>query len=81
MNLVKKYVGLFCMILAPVIVFFLFKAAITHIDPSGTKDFNKPAPWIIIIAVFTPIAAGLLIFGWYAFKGEYKHLPENSDEL
>ena len=24
---------------------------------------------------------GLMIFDWYAFKGEYDHLPESSNEL
>ncbi|MEY2639633.1 MAG: hypothetical protein RIR90_1115, partial [Bacteroidota bacterium] len=28
-------------------------------------------PWIIIITIFTPIAIGLVIFGYYAMKGEY----------
>ena len=32
-------------------------------------------------AVFIPIAIGLMIFGWYAFKGEYDRLPESSKEL
>jgi hypothetical protein len=37
--------------------------------------------WVIIIAIFTPIAVGLMIFGWYAFRGEYDHLPEKSEEI
>ena len=28
-----------------------------------------------------PIAIGLMIFGWYAVKGEYDHLPTKSEEL
>jgi L-cystine uptake protein TcyP (sodium:dicarboxylate symporter family) len=27
--------------------------------------------WFTIIPVFLPIALGLLLFGWYCFKGEY----------
>ena len=38
---------------------------------AGDKDINKPMPWIIIIFIFTPIAIGLTIFGWYAVKGDY----------
>jgi hypothetical protein len=31
--------------------------------------------------VFIPIAIGMMIFGYYAFKGEYDHLPVSSDEI
>ena len=52
-----------------------------RVDSTGTKDINKPVPWIIIITIFTPIAIGLMIFGYYSLKGEYDHLPESSDDL
>ena len=81
MNAVKKYLGIIWLLLAPVVIYFLVSGAITHIDPSGKKDINNPVIWVIIIAIFTPIAIGLMIFGWYAFKGEYNHLPESSEEL
>lgn len=58
------------MIIAPVIIFLLISGAINNIG-HGTKDINKPIPWIIIISIFTPIAAGLMVFGYYAVKGEY----------
>jgi hypothetical protein len=64
-----------------VVIYFLVRGAITNIDPAGTKDINNPVIWIIIIVIFTPIAVGLMIFGWYAFKGEYDHLPEDSSGL
>jgi hypothetical protein len=31
--------------------------------------------------VFIPIAIGMVLFGYYALKGEYDHLPESSDEI
>lgn len=80
MNTVKKILGLVWMVIAPVIIYFLVMGAIHNIG-EGTKDINKPVPWIIIISIFTPIAIGLMIFGWYALKGEYDHLPESSEEL
>ena len=58
------------MIIAPVIIFLLVSGAINNIG-NGTKDINKPIPWIIIITIFTPIAAGLMVFGYYAIKGEF----------
>ncbi|GAB4091381.1 DUF6814 family protein [Flaviaesturariibacter terrae] len=77
MNALKRYSGLLWMLLAPLVLYVLFSGALRHIDPAGNKDINKPIPWLIIIVVFTPIAVGLAIFGWYAWKGEYDRLPED----
>lgn len=81
MRTIKKLIGLICMIIGPVMIGALLVSAVKNIDLAGTLDINKPVPWIIIITIFTPIAVGLVIFGWYAWKGEYDHLPERSDEL
>ena len=69
------------MLIAPAVIFFLVSGAIKYIDLKGTKDINNPVIWIIIISIFTPIAIGLMIFGWYALKGEYDLLPESSAEV
>jgi hypothetical protein len=71
MNSLKKYAGIIWMLIAPIVIFILIYGAIININSTGTKDINKPIPWIIIITIFTPIAIGLFIFGFYAFKGEY----------
>ena len=81
MNQIKRIMGFVWMIIAPVIIYFLVMGAIHNISSTGTKDINKPIPWIIIISIFTPIAIGLMIFGYYALKGEYDKLPESSEEL
>jgi len=81
MNSLKRYLGLVWIILAPLAIYFMVMGAIHNIDVNGTKDINKPIPWIIIISVFTPIAVGLMIFGFYALKGEYDQLPESSEDL
>lgn len=81
MNSIKKILGIIWLLLAPVVIYFLVSGAITHIDPAGKKDINNPVIWVIIILIFTPIAIGLMIFGWYAIKGEYDHLPEKSTDL
>ena len=73
--------GLVWIILAPVIIYFLVTSAIQNVSSGGTKDINQPVPWIIIIGIFTPIANGLMIFGYYAMKGEYDKLPESSEEI
>jgi len=81
MNIIKKYLGIIWLLLAPVVIYFLVYGAVTNIDPAGKKDINNPVIWIIIITIFTPIAIGLMIFGWYALKGEYDNLPESSKEI
>lgn len=81
MNAIKKFLGIIWMILGPVVIFFLVSGAVENIDPEGKKDINNPVIWIIIITIFTPIAIALMIFGWYAFKGEYKKLPFDSSAL
>lgn len=81
MNTLKKYLGVVWLLLAPVVIYFLISGAVTNIDPAGKKDINNPVIWIIIIAIFAPIAIGLMIFGWYAWKNEYDKLPGNSKEI
>jgi purine-cytosine permease-like protein len=76
MNQIKKITGFVWMIIAPIVIFFLISGAIQNIG-NGNKDINKPIPWIIIITIFTPIAVGLMIFGWYCIKGEYDHQDDN----
>ena len=81
MNAIKKGLGVLWLLLGPAIIIFLLIGAIANIDAGGKKDINNPVIWIIIIAIFTPVSIGLMIFGWYAVKGEYDHLPESSSEL
>jgi hypothetical protein len=81
MNTIKKILGIVWILLGPMVIYFLVSGAITNIDPAGKKDINNPIIWIIIITIFTPIAIGLMIFGWYAWKNEYRHFPESSAEI
>ncbi|HEY0678775.1 MAG TPA: hypothetical protein VGD17_10850 [Chitinophagaceae bacterium] len=81
MRQLKRLIGIVCMLIGPILIGVLVVSAINNIDVKGNLDINKPVPWVIIISIFTPIAIGLVIFGWYAWKGEYDRLPETSDEL
>jgi len=81
MAAMKRYFGLIFLIIAPLVIYELVNGAVQNIDSVGKKDINNPIIWIIIISIFTPVAIGLVIFGWYAFRGEYDELPEHSDEL
>lgn len=77
MNILRKYLGLLWMILGPLTIYLLISTAYNTIDLNGKSDINKPVPWIIVIAIFTPICVGLSIFGYYAWTKEY----QSNDEL
>ncbi len=81
MNNLKKILGYVWMLLAPIVIIMLLKSAVVNISAGGTKDIHQPIPWIIIIGIFTPIAIGLFIYGYYCLKGEYESLPESSAEI
>jgi hypothetical protein len=79
MNQLKRIAGLIWILLGPAAVFYLIKTAASEISKKPLLDTK--IQWAVFVVVFIPIAIGMVIFGWYAFKGEYDHLPENSDEL
>jgi amino acid transporter len=83
MNTIKKYLGLVWMALAPILVVLMFIQAFEKIGAAaeGIAKTNTILQWAIILIIFLPISLGLAIFGYYAFKDEYAHLPESSDEL
>ena len=79
MNQLKRIAGIIWILLGPVAVFYLFKTAAGEITKKPVLDTK--IQWGVFIVVFIPIAIGMVIFGWYALKGEYDHLPERSEEL
>ena len=77
MDKLKRILGILWMVLGFVSVIALVMGAVENIDLHGKADINRPVPWIIIITILLfiiniiVIAIGLVIFGWYAWKGEY----------
>ena len=67
------------MLLGPVAVYYLIKTAAVEIAKKPVIDTK--IQWAVFIIVFVPIAIGMVIFGYFAFKGEYDHLPQSSEEL
>jgi len=65
--------------MGPAAIFYLIKTASEEIAKKPVIDTK--IQWIVFVVVFIPIAIGLMIFGWYAFKGEYDRLPESSKEV
>ena len=82
MNNLKKTAGfLWIALAAATVLFMLYRAnlEIGHAVQSGKADeiLNQRMFWFIIIPIFTPIMAGLALFGWYAWKGEYGRASNN----
>jgi hypothetical protein len=71
MDKLRQYLGLIWMFIGPVLFIMLLISAIDNINSNVKGDISNPIPWIIILGIFLPIAIGLSIFGWYAFKGDY----------
>jgi predicted Na+-dependent transporter len=79
MNAIKKYLGIVWMLLGPLGIFYLVKTAAAEIAKKPLIDTK--IQWAVFLIVFIPIAIGLVIFGYYAWKSEYDHLPETSDKI
>jgi predicted DNA repair protein MutK len=79
MNTIKRFAGIIWMALGPITCYFLISTAVSEIAKKPVIDTK--IQWGVFVLVLIPIAIGIMIFGWYAFKGEYDHLPESSAEL
>ena len=74
MDKLKRFLGIIWMLIGPVLFVMLLISAVNNINGNTKGDISNPIPWIIILAIFLPIAIGLSIFGWYALKGNYDRL-------
>ena len=79
MNTIKRFAGILWIILGPLAIFYLIKTAAEEIAKKPVIDTK--IQWIVFVVIFIPIAIGLMMFGWYALKGEYDKIPESSAEL
>ena len=79
MNKIKRLAGIIWMASGPLASFYLVKTALAEI--AAKPNIDTKIQWGVFVGVFIPIAVGIVIFGYYAFKGEYDHLPGSSDEL
>jgi purine-cytosine permease-like protein len=79
MNAIKKYSGIIWLLLGPIAIWYLVKTAASEIAKKPVLDTK--IQWIVFVVIFIPIAIGIMIFGYYALKGEYDHLPESSSEI
>ena len=79
MNQIKKYLGIVWMLLGPAGIYFLISTAMQEIAKKPVIDTK--IQWGVFVVIFIPIAIGMMIFGWFAFKGDYKQLPQSSSEI
>jgi hypothetical protein len=81
MTTLKKALGLVWMALGPVVLFYLIKTGASEIAKAEIAQksvLDAKIQWGVFIIVFIPIAFGLVLFGYYALKGEY---DEYGDEV
>ena len=79
MNSIKRFAGILWILLGPAAIYYLIKTASEEVAKKPVIDTK--IQWVVFVVIFLPVAIGLMIFGWYALKGEYDHLPESSEEL
>lgn len=79
MSHLKKLLGLLWMALGPLAIWYLVQTAIAETQAKPVIDTK--IQWGVFVVVFIPIAIGLVIFGYYAWKGEYDHLPTRSEDI
>lgn len=87
MSAIKRLLGILWMALGPIAIYFMVSNAAVKISAAAAKiesatddvarglaeaaKTNITLQWGIIITIFVPVAIGMIIFGYYAFKGEY----------
>ena len=69
MNTIKKYAGILWMMLGAAGIWYLFKTAAAEITRKPLIDTK--IQWAVFVIIFIPIALGMILFGYYAWKGEY----------
>jgi purine-cytosine permease-like protein len=79
MNTIKRFAGIVWILMGPIAIYYLIKTASEEITKKPVLDTK--IQWIVFVVIFIPVVFGLMIFGWYALKGEYDHLPESSKEI
>jgi len=79
MNTLKRIAGILWVIAGPLAIYYLVKTAFDEINKKPVIDTK--IQWAVFVIVFIPIAIGIIIFGFYAIKGEYDQLPGSSADI
>ena len=70
MNSLRKYLGILWLLLGVILGGYLFYQAAVALS-SPTTNAEDYVFWIVIVTIFIPILIGFILFGYYAYKGEY----------
>jgi len=64
------------MLLGPASIFYAITQAANELSSNAKTPPTQETYtfWIIIIAIFVPIAVGMSLMGYYAWQGEYDRL-------
>ena len=79
MNVLKRIAGILWIVAGPLAIYYLVRTAIEEINKNPVIDTK--IQWAVFVIVFIPIAIGIMIFGVYAIKGQYDHLPDRSADI
>lgn len=79
MNKMKRIAGILWIVAGPLAIYYLVRTAIDEINKKPVIDTK--IQWAVFVIVFIPIAIGIMIFGFYALKGAYDHLPDSSADI
>jgi purine-cytosine permease-like protein len=79
MNTIKRIAGILWIVAGPLAIYYLVKTAVVEINKKPLIDTK--IQWLVFVIVFIPIAIGIIIFGYYAARGEYDQLPGSSAEI
>jgi hypothetical protein len=69
MNILKRLLGIVWIALGPLVLFWLIRTGVGEVAKKPVTDTK--IQWGIFVLIFIPIAVGLILFGYYALKGEY----------
>ena len=69
MKKIRRFAGIIWILLGPAALWYLVKTAALEISRKPVLDTK--IQWGVFIAIFIPIAVGMVLFGYYALKGEY----------
>ena len=79
MNVLKRIAGILRIVAGPLAIYYIVRTAIEEINKKPVIDTK--IQWAVFVIVFIPIAIGIMIFGVYAIKGQYDHLPDRSADI
>lgn len=73
MDTLKRILGVVWALLGPAVIIGMVWRATTELGQVKPEKVQETYIfWIIVIAIFVPIAIGLTLFGLYALRNEYK---------